>query len=110
MKNSNYSKPVVQYSSLSNVGFDHFEVAILAIYEANKIIRSAEYIPSNDNDSSNLKPKVAVVALKTLCDEPEKAVMNKEEIISNILHSDSNEDEHDDYNVDDLDENTGDDE
>lgn len=87
----------VTYAPLANK-FSNFEVAYLSFQKAIEIIRSAAYL--SVEQKGKYKPKVAVVAFESLCEDPEGAKHFKEEVVR-AMFSESGEDKHDAYNVDD---------
>lgn len=90
---------IVTYDELSDK-YSHFEIAYLSFQKAIEIIRSAVFLKSLPGQKSKYKPAVAVVALKTLCDNPQEAEQFKEQVVNNMFFSSVEETKYDDYNVD----------
>jgi hypothetical protein len=96
------SDSIVTYDDLSNdqIGLSHFEVAYLASLKAIEIIRSASYLKGLPDQGNNYKPPVAVVALRDLCEHPEKALEFKSSMIDYMFNSQAEDEQFDEYNVD----------
>lgn len=89
-------KSLVNYQALAN-DYSHFEIAFLASQKAIELIRSAAYLNLPDSQDTTKKPKVAVVALKSLCDDPDYARAYKDIVMQHMFEE---EEEEDSYNID----------
>ena len=99
MKKSLREKALVSYEELTK-DYSHFEIAFLSFQKALELIRTASYLKIADSAEPSKKPKVAVVAMKSLCDDPEYARNYKNVIMQHFFEQD---DEEDSYNVDNID-------
>ena len=88
----------VTYQNLP--GQNHFQTCYLAFCEALLLIRSGAYLEPDNPLKPNLKPKIAVVALKKLFENPLLASELKSDMVKVLFSHTSQDSQNDEYNVD----------